>query len=111
MATYTELRTIFNNTSLLNKVTVAVGVAAEIINTNQDTDPPWDQDPSSHGFRVVWASMAYARPQVIAREVLWAIIVKNRSASLDQILEASDSAIQSNTNEVVDLFAQNPSAS
>lgn len=103
MATYTELFDLFDNSVLRNKVTVAVGVAADIIRNDQDTGDPWDG--TNHANRLVWAAQAYSSPVVMAKRMLWFVIIANRDLTAEQILGASDAAIQSNVNAVVDLFA------
>lgn len=103
MATYDELFGLLHNTELLNKITVAVGVAADAIWNEDDVGAPWVDN--NHANRVVWAKTAYANPQVAARQVLWSVIIANRAATAEQIVGAADTAIQSNVNAVVDMFA------
>lgn len=104
MATYTELFPLLQNSELRNKITVAVGVAAEIIREGNDTaDPPWAT--GNHDNRLIWAARAYSNPVAVAREIQWSVIIANRGSSVAQILAAGDGAIQDNVNACVDIFA------
>lgn len=101
MATYSELFSIRSEADLLEKVTVAVVIAAESIRT--DATPPANQ-----AARLVWASQVFADPGKEARRMLWALLAANESATLANILGATDAAIQANVDVAVDLFADNP---
>ncbi|KKL99849.1 hypothetical protein LCGC14_1810340 [marine sediment metagenome] len=98
MATYSELFGILGDSLLRNKITVAVGVAAETIRTEVDTTP-------NHTERVVWSKKAFTGPALVADEILWSVIMANRSLTIAQILGAGDSAIQANVDAVIDHFA------
>ena len=98
MAIYTELYSLMDNSALRNKVAVAVGVAAEMI-AAESVDTP------NHANRLIWAERAYSQPIQVAGECLWAVIIANRAAEVAAILAASDTAIQSNVDNVVDMFA------
>ncbi len=98
MATYNELFDLLNNSELRNKISVAVGVSAETIRTELATVP-------NHTNRLIWSQDAFKNPQRIAREVMWSVIIANRTATVAQILAATDAAIQTNVDDVVDHFA------
>jgi len=98
MATYAELRNLLNDSALLNKVTVAVGVAAETIQNESGAT-------ANHANRLLWAKDAYSNPTGISRQVFWAVIIANRASTVVQIQAASDTAIQTNVDAVIDIFA------
>ena len=98
MATYMELFGAKGNSDLQDKMTVAVVVAAESIRT--DATPPTNQVQ-----RLAWAKAAMTDPLSEARRLLWAVLAVNKDATLTQILEASDTAIQTQVDAAVDLFA------
>ncbi len=98
MATYMELFKAQNDSDLQDKVAVAVVVAAEAIRT--DASPPTNQ-----AQRLQWAKDAMADPKVEAGRMMWAILATNKDAALSQILGASDTAIQTQVDAAVDLFA------
>lgn len=98
MATYAELRNLLTDSSLTNKVTVAVGVAAETIRTEAAAT-------TNHANRLLWAKRVFEDPVARAKEMLWAVVIANRAATVAQILTATDLVIQANVDAVVDIFA------
>lgn len=107
MATYLELRSIYDDESdLLKKVVVALCVAANTILQGDDTsDPPYDQGAGSHENRARWAARALASPVSEGKNFLKAVLAENKSLSLGAIQAASDAAVQSNVEAVVDGIA------
>lgn len=104
MATYTELFEIQRDNILLQKIAVAVAIAADtILKDNDDTDPPWDQ--TNNANRKIWAKGAFSDPINTAKKMQIAVIAANESATPAQITGATDAAIQNNVNVLVDLFA------
>lgn len=105
MATYSELWDLQNNSALRNKIIVAVAEAARIISAGEDTsDPPWSSTNGAN--RKIWAKEALMDPLGVGEDFILAVLVKNKAASVAAIQGASDTAIQTNVNELVDLFAQ-----
>lgn len=105
MATYLELRDIFENPDLLKKVMVAVVVAAETISSSNDTNPPWDQTAGAHDNRIRWAANAITDTKGEARRIMKVVIAANKNLSVAQIEGASDNSIQSNVDAAVDAVA------
>jgi len=101
MATYSEIFSIRSEANLVERVTVAVVVAAEAIRA--DALPPANQ-----AARLVWASKVFADPSTEARRMLWAVLAANKSYTLAQITGATDTVLQNNVDASVDLFADNP---
>lgn len=106
MATYLELRTIFTDSDLMEKLEVAVIIAAQtILAGDDDTDPPWDQTAGAHDIRVKWAAAAIKSTSTVATAMLKAVLAANNTLTVAQIQGASDAAIQSNVEAVIDSIA------
>ena len=95
MATYAELFELQKNRELRNKVTVAVIVAAEDIRAQTTPTAP----------RLAWAKAAFENPAQEAVRMLWAVLAANHTATREQIIGASDSAIQAKVDDAVNVFA------
>ena len=98
MATYTELYGLHNDSDLRNRVAVACMVAAEAINNE-------DAGTDNHVNRLVWATQIFANPRAEAERMFWAILAANVGLAIEAIQGAADSAIQSQVDTHVDLFA------
>ena len=98
MAAYSELRGLFNNSELKNKVEVACIVAAEAI-MQEDTGT------TNHSNRLVWAKKAFEDPNQTANGMLMALLAQNKDQTTGVITGASDAQIQTNVDTAVDLFA------
>ncbi len=98
MATYAELYNLHNDPALKNKVIVAVWIAAEAIRIE-------DSGTVNHANRLIWATSALQNPQSEATRMYWSVLAANKALSVAAIQAASDSAIQTNVDAVVDLFA------
>lgn len=98
MATYTELRNLFANTSLRNRLEVAIVVAAEAIRNEEPTT-------DNHANRLVWAASAFANVRNQRDTMLMALLAANRELTVEQLTGASDTAIQTAVDNTIDLFA------
>ena len=99
MATYAELYALASKDSALNnRVVVACFVSAETIMS--DPSPPANQP--NH---LVWAQGVFANPKAEAKRMLPAVLAANKDLGVAAIQGASDSAIQTNVDDHVDLFA------
>jgi len=90
MATYEELRTLDDNDSLKNRIDVAVMIAA---NSLLEATPTIDEQK--------WAAAVFASPRAESIKVWRAVLAKNSSATVAQIMNATDAALQTKANEVV----------
>lgn len=90
MATYQELRGLFNNSDLMEKVEVAVIISANTLIAGTPTTPETN-----------WAATAFANPKVEARKALMSVLAANSSATVAQITGATDVAIQTNVDSAV----------
>lgn len=99
MATYDELLEANRNTALLNKVRVAVVVAATTIMTEADT-------VANHVNRLAWAKTVFSDPAAAGLKMMWPVLAQNRAQSLAAITGATDSAVQTAVDSAVNVFAQ-----
>lgn len=98
MATYTELFDLHNYSDLINKVTVACIVAAEMVHGE-------DLVTENHANRLVWAARVLNNPKQEAIRMYWALLATNADQPVGTIQGASDVAIQSQVEAHIDLFA------
>lgn len=90
MATYQELRDLFDDSDLTEKVEVAVVIAAN----NLIGGTPTTNEKA-------WAATAFANPNAEARKALMAVLAENSGLTVAQIQSATDAAVQTNVNAVV----------
>ena len=98
MATYMELKGLFSHSDLQDKVEVACIVAAETIRAE-------DAGTDNHANRLAWAKRAFTSPTAVRDEMLMALLAANKDATVAQITEATDAAIQAKVDAAVDVFA------
>ena len=98
MATYQELFDLQRSQVLLDKITVAVIVAANTIFAEAG-------GTANHANRAIWAREASVRPRAMAEVFMASILAKNSAFTVGQIAGAADSAIQANVDSTVDSFA------
>jgi uncharacterized membrane protein len=98
MATYIELRQLFGNGDLLNRIEVACIVAAETIQTE-------DAATVNHANRVLWAASVFSQSRPWAEKMLMALLAANRAATVQDITGATDETLQTLVNNTVNLFA------
>ncbi len=98
MATYVELYAFNNDSALVNKLTVACVIEADVIRIE-------DGGTANHANRLIWAAAVFGAPGDEARRMLWALLAANKDATVAQIQAATDAAIQAKVSAAVDLFA------
>ena len=98
MATLAELYTLGSSNTLLDKIAAACAIQAEAIRTENGAT-------TNHANRLIWAKQAFAAPRDMAQRMLWAIMAQNAAATVAQITNATDNAIQSAVAAAVDVFA------
>lgn len=98
MATYNELRGLFSNVELRNRVQVACIVAAEAIRTEAE-------NTVNHANRVIWARKAFNNANDVTDKMLMAVLAANKAATVAAITGATDAAIQSAVDAAVNVFA------
>lgn len=92
MATYEELFVLGVNTSLRNKVVTAAQIKAVAIS---DLATPTQ-------LQIDWAAGAFASPISTAEIIYPAVLAANKDLDVSQITAASDAAIQTNVDDIVD---------
>lgn len=98
MATYAELLTASGNTDLINKLRVAVVIAAEKVRTENEAT-------TNHINRLLWAKAVYENPSVEGQRMMWAVLAQNAAAPLATITSASDATVQTAVDAAVNVFA------
>ena len=98
MASYTEILQLFSVKALREQVQVGIADVASEINAEPTSTP-------NHTERVKWAASALNNSQGEASKFLLAVLVANKSATVTQILNATDTTVLNNVRSFVDLFA------
>lgn len=98
MATYDELHTLAGDNVLLDKIAVAITIAADVVLNELDTVP-------NHAARLVWAKSAFTNPQEQAKNFQNAVLAANKGLSVAAVTAATDNAIQNNVDAAIDTFA------
>lgn len=98
MAAYDKLYELWYESSLKNRVTVAVIVAAQAV---QDEDPA----TANHANRLLWSQQAFENPVMAASPIYRVILAVNKDLSQEAILGASDASVQAAVDAAVDTFA------
>ena len=83
MATYIELRNLFSNDELSNRVDIAVVVSAN--NLLSGTPTVNDQK---------WAAHVFSSPRVEGQKALMAVLATNKGAATSAITGATDAVLQ-----------------
>ena len=91
MATYMELHALRSDSDLQDKIGVACVIAAEV----KLSGTPSAADAA-------WAKGVIANPGNVATSVINAVLAANKDAAASAILAATDAAIQTNVDAVVD---------
>lgn len=97
MATYFELATLTEEAdwdAFLQKVLVATAIKATAIINAAAPSPE----------ALAWARDAIGRPRAAGEDLVWYVVASNETASVAQILAATDSAIQTNIDAAVDAL-------
>lgn len=90
MATYLELRSLFNDGDLVNRVSVAAVIAVNVILNGT----PTTKDKA-------YAALLFSNPQSEAKKILMGVLAANSNATVDQIQTADDTALQGNVDTTV----------
>lgn len=90
MATYAELRALFNDDAMRNRLDVAVIIAANTLLGGTPTAA--DQN---------WAAAAFNNPRTEGQKAFMAVLAENKGLSVSAIQGATDAAIQTNVDAIV----------
>lgn len=105
MATYTEIRTLYNDSGMRNKIAVAIAIAADTVMRGNDDGAPFSQVAGDHVLRVAWAREVFGSSEAWVSRFWEAVLAKYNALTVSQITGASSQDIQLAVNEAVDLFA------
>ncbi len=98
MASYSELKLLFNHSTLITKVEVACIIAAEtIFNEGSGID--------NHPNRLIWAKTALSNSHATAVQMIKALLAANKDLESSQITSSNDKAVQNRVDAAVDIFA------
>ena len=97
MASYQELFNLSQDAALVQRMTIAVAVAAEAIRAEA-------ADAPQHAERVQWAKRAMANPDGMARQMLVLALAQFRAVSAAQIQAATDAGLQAAVDQTVNLL-------
>lgn len=89
MATYLELRALFTDSDIMEKVEVAVVVAANAMLSGTPTTA-----------QKAWAATVFSAPLPEAKKAWMAVLATNKNENVASIHGATDAAIQSQVNAV-----------
>lgn len=92
MATYTELRGLFNDDSLRNRVEVAVIIAANGLADNINNN--------------AWVAQAYSNPRREADRALMAVLAENNALDVATIQASTDVALQTAVDSAVAILVK-----
>ena len=98
MATYAEIHELLNDSTLLDKIEIAAIIAAQGI--VGDGSPPANQ-----AQRLKWAAETLSSTRLSAKKLIPFVLAANSGLSVSAIQGAADTAIQTNVDSAVDLFA------
>ena len=93
MATYTELRQLFNNDDLRNRVATACLIYAHGLLSGTPTDA-----------QKAFAEKVFNDPDAVGRKIMMGVLAANKAATTAQIQTASDSAIQTQVDNILPNF-------
>ena len=102
MATYLELRGLYNDDNLQNKVEIALTIAANEVLQGDDTAPPYSQAAGAHDKRVRFAYRIIQNTANTAEEALKLVLAENNGLTVAQIQGANDSAFLTNVKDLFD---------
>lgn len=98
MATYLELRDLFSDADLKNRIEVACIVSAEAIRTEEEIT-------GNHANRMIWAKQAFTNPNSIRDPMLKALLAANKDSTVAAIKGVSREVLQSLVDAAINLFA------
>jgi hypothetical protein len=93
MASYIEIRNLFSNSTLRNRIITAVVIAA----FNKTTGSPTAADKA-------WIDSVLSNPNNAGKKALMAVLAANKDASVASIEGATDAQIQTNVDSIVQIL-------
>ena len=93
MATYIEIRELFNDSDLINKIATATIIYAESIIKNSPT-----------AAQKSWAASVFSNPQEEAKKITMGVLASNKGATVVQIRSATDAQIQAKVDAIASVM-------
>lgn len=93
MATYSELRALFNDSDLMEKVEVATVIAANTLIAGTPTTA-----------EKAWAATVFSSPKAEAQKAVMSVLAANSDATVATIQAATDASIQTNVDTIVPIL-------
>lgn len=97
MATYVDLHSLRNDPVLLQRVIIAILVAAETVRTENVSVP-------FHKNRVAWAQQAIKDPETFSTKILGLLLAQNKALSIEQINGVSDVNLQTAVDSLINTL-------
>lgn len=97
MATYLEINTLRSDDTLLQRFSVAILVACEVVRSEAANVP-------FHQNRVAWAQQAIKDPEPFASRALALLLAQNKDLTVAQIQAVTDAAIQTAVNGLINTL-------
>jgi hypothetical protein len=98
MATYTELKSLDTDQSLLFRCEVAIWIAINAIAVEA-------AGTANHAERIAWAKQSATGTAGMAQMVLRLVLAANSSATVAQINAATDASLQTAVNNTIRVLA------
>lgn len=99
MASYSDLYAVTSDQGLLDRIAVAVAVAAHSINSESPATP-------YHDRRKRWARSALMSPRAFAEAAVWAIVAEYNDLTAAQIVAATDAQILSAVESILPVLVE-----
>lgn len=99
MASYSELYAVTSDPGLLERIAVAVAVAAQGINEESPATP-------YHDRRRRWARYALASPLNVANQIVWALVAQYADQTVAAITGATDAQILAAVESTVPVLVE-----
>jgi len=98
MATYAELLLAAQNGDLTDKILVACFISADTIRQESGAT-------ANHANRLLWAKSVFENPERERDRMKWAVLAENKALTFAQIINATDTQVQTAVDQAVDIFA------
>lgn len=99
MATFTELKAATSDPGLLDRIAVAVAIAAQGINAESAATP-------YHDRRKKWAADALRAPAYHAEQMVWALVAQYKDVPIAQITGATDAQLLAGVTAMLPMVAE-----
>lgn len=105
MTDYKDIRKMYTNAAMRDRVAVAIAVAADKIRTEKDSDGGFARDPKARARRVAWAKAVLGKTETQVNRFWQAILASNHKKDITEIAGWTDEAVQTEVESLVDFFS------